>query len=210
MKITWLASYPRSGNTYLRTILFNCFGIKTASIYPNDLGGNKILENFVGHIEHNQNKTITFQKGSIPIIKTHKLNQDENRSIYIIRDGRAASVSLWNFYGKKIPIKDIILGNHRFGTWKDHLISWNPLKRPNTLLIKYEDILCNFEYVLNSIETFLEIKVLSKKLPSRDTVALFDGRWVRSKTDWKEKISGEELNLFNKINYPVLKEFGYE
>ena len=210
MKITWLASYPRSGNTYLRTILFNCFGIKTASIYPNDLGGNKILENFVGHIEHNQNKTITFQKGSIPIIKTHKLNQDENRSIYIIRDGRAASVSLWNFYGKKIPIKDIILGNHRFGTWKDHLISWNPLKRPNTLLIKYEDILCNFEYVLNSIETFLEIKVLSKKLPSRDTVALFDGRWVRSKTDWKEKISSEELNLFNKINYPVLKEFGYE
>ena len=210
MKITWLASYPRSGNTYLRTILFNCFGIKTASIYPNDLGGNKTLENFVGHIEHNQNKTITFQKGSIPIIKTHKLNQDENRSIYIIRDGRAASVSLWNFYGKKIPIKDIILGNHRFGTWKDHLISWNPLKRPNTLLIKYEDILCNFEYVLNSIETFLEIKVLSKKLPSRDTVALFDGRWVRSKTDWKEKISGEELNLFNKINYSVLKEFGYE
>ena len=210
MKITWLASYPRSGNTYLRTILFNCFGIKTASIYPNDLGGNKTLENFVGHIEHNQNKTITFQKGSIPIIKTHKLNQDENRSIYIIRDGRAASVSLWNFYGKKIPIKDIILGNHPFGIWKDHLISWNPLKRPNTLLIKYEDILCNFEYVLNSIETFLEIKVLSKKLPSRDTVALSDGRWVRSKTDWKEKISGEELNLFNKINYPVLKEFGYE
>ena len=210
MKITWLASYPRSGNTYLRTILFYCFGIKTASIYPNDLGGNKTLENFVCHIEHNQNKTITFQKNSIPIIKTHKLNQDENRSIYIIRDGRAASVSLWNFYGKKIPIKDIILGNHRFGTWKDHLISWNPLKRPNTLLIKYEDILCNFEYVLNSIETFLEIKVLSKKLPSRDTVALLDGRWVRSKTDWKEKISSEELNLFNKINYPFLKEFGYE
>ena len=210
MKITWLASYPRSGNTYLRTILFNCFGIKTASIYPNDLGGNKTLENFVGHIEHNQNKTITFQKNSIPIIKTHKLNQDENRSIYIIRDGRAASVSLWNFYGKKIPIKDIILGNHPFGTWKDHLISWNPLKRPNTLLIKYEDILCNFEYVLNSIETFLEIKVLSKKLPSRDTFAAFDGRWVRSKTDWKEKISGEELNLFNKINYPILEEFGYE
>ena len=210
MKITWLASYTRSGNTYLRTILFNCFGIKTASIYSNDLGGNKILENFVGHIEHNQNKTITFQKNSIPIIKTHKLNQDENRSIYIIRDGRAASVSLWNFYGKKIPIKDIIHGNHPFGTWKDHLISWNPLKRPHTLLIKYEDILCNFEYVLNSIETFLEIKVLSKKLPSRDTVALFDGRWVRSKTDWKEKILGEELNLFNKINYPVLKEFGYE
>ena len=79
MKVTWLASYPRSGNTFLRTILFNCFGIKTASIYPKDLGGNKILENFVGHIEHSQNKTITFQKGSIPIIKTHQFNKDDNR-----------------------------------------------------------------------------------------------------------------------------------
>ena len=53
MKVTWLASYPRSGNTYLRTILFNCFGIKTASIYPNDLGGNKTLENFVNSKEYN-------------------------------------------------------------------------------------------------------------------------------------------------------------
>ena len=82
-KITWLSSYPRSGNTFLRTILFNCFGIKTASIYPNDLGGNKPLENFVGHIEHNLDNTITFEKGSIPIIKTHNLNRDNNRAIYI-------------------------------------------------------------------------------------------------------------------------------
>ena len=107
-------------------------------------------------------------------------------------------------------MKDIILGNHPFGTWKDHLISWNPLKRPNTLLVRYEDILVNFEYVLSSIETFLEKNVISKKLPSRDTVATFDGKWVRPKTDWKEKISSEELNLFNEINYPLLKEFGYE
>ena len=62
MEITWLASYPRSGNTFVRTILFNCFGIKTASVYPKDLGGRTILEEFVGHIEHNQDKTITFQK----------------------------------------------------------------------------------------------------------------------------------------------------
>ena len=64
--------------------------------------------------------------------------------------------------------------------------------------------------LLSSIETFLEKNIISKKLPSRDIVATFDGKWVRSKTDWKEKISSEELNLFNEINYPLLKEFGYE
>jgi len=40
--IIWLASYPRSGNTYLRTMLWHCFGLRSASIYPNDLGGNKL------------------------------------------------------------------------------------------------------------------------------------------------------------------------
>ena len=33
----WIASYPRSGNTFLRTILWHCFGLKSASIYPQDL-----------------------------------------------------------------------------------------------------------------------------------------------------------------------------
>ena len=209
MEITWLASYPRSGNTFVRTILFNCFGIKTASVYPNDLGGRTILEEFVGHIEHNQDKTITFQKGSIPIIKTHKFNKDNNRAIYVIRDGRAASISLWHFYAKKISKKDIILGNTIFGKWKDHLISWSPLKRKNTLLIKYEDIGNDFESVLNSISTFLDKDIINKKLPKRDTMAFFDGRWVRSKTDWREYMSNKELELFNELNHSVLEEYGY-
>ena len=210
MEITWLASFPRSGNTFLRTILFHCFGIKTASIYPRDLGGKKILEDFVGHIEHNQDKTITFQKGSIPIIKTHKLNKDNNRAIYVVRDGRAASISLWQFYGKKISKKDIILGNTRFGKWKDHLISWDPLKRKNTLLVKYEDIGNDFGSVLSSISNFLDKDIINKKLPTRDTIAFFDGRWVRSKTDWREYMSCEELELFNELNHSFMEEYGYE
>ena len=210
MEITWLASYPRSGNTFVRTILFNCFGIKTASIYPNDLGRRKVLEDFVGHIEHNEDKSITFQKNTIPIIKTHKLNKDNNKAIYVVRDGRAASISLWHFYAEKISKKDIILGNTIFGTWKDHLHSWAPLKRPNTLCIKYEDILTNFETVLTSISDFLNKDIINNKLPSRDTIALFDGKWVRSKTDWRENMSSKELDLFNEVNYSALEDYGYE
>ena len=209
-KITWLASYPRSGNTFLRTILFNCFGIKTASIYPRDLGGNKPLENFVGHIEHNRDNTITFEKGSIPIIKTHNLNQDNNRAIYIVRDGRAASVSLWHFYAKQIPLKDIILGNHRFGTWKNHYLSWSPKTRLNTLFLRYEDLTSDFESVLNSISNFLNVDLISKKFPSRDQVAFIDGKWVRPKTNWRDEINNDELDLLKKINHPISNELGYE
>ena len=210
MQITWLASYPRSGNTFLRSILFNCFGIKSASVYPKDLGGNKSLENFVGHIEHNEDHTISFPENSIPLIKTHELNKDDNKSIYVIRDGRATCVSFWNYYAKQISMKDIILGNHKFGKWSDHVTSWNPSKRDNTLLIKYEDMISEFDIVLGSIRTFLDKEIISKKMPTRETVAKSDGKWVRSKTDWREEISSEEYKLFNELNYSVLKEYGYE
>tara|TARA_Y100001968_G_scaffold311311_1_gene333231 strand:- start:593 stop:1165 length:573 start_codon:yes stop_codon:yes gene_type:complete len=190
--------------------LFKCFGIKTGSLAANDLGGNKKLEDYVGHTEQNKNRSITFPKGSIPIIKTHKWNLDKNRSIYLIRDGRASLISLWYFYGQRIPVKDFILGNTKFGKWKDHLNSWNPLKRPDTLLIKYEDMVNDFESVLSPISIFIEKDIISRKIPSREKIALCDGRWVRTKTDWKDKISSEDLNLFNEINYHTLKEFGYE
>jgi len=209
-QITWLASYPRSGNTFLRSILFKCFGIKTASIYPRDLGGNKPLENFVGHIEHNLDNTITFEKGSIPILKTHNLNKDNNRAIYIVRDGRAASVSLWHFYSKQISLKEIIIGNHRFGTWKSHILSWTPKTRANTLFLRYEDLTSDFKNILNLISNFLDIDLISERFPSRDQVLSFDDRWVRPKTNWRNEISNYELGLFNEINHPVLKELGYE
>jgi hypothetical protein len=34
--VTWLASYPRSGNTLLRTILKQCFGLSSQSVYPDE------------------------------------------------------------------------------------------------------------------------------------------------------------------------------
>jgi len=220
MKITWLASYPRSGNTLLRTILFNCFGLKSASLYPQDLKGNKYLENIVGHIEHNKNNTISFPEDSLPLVKTHELNKDDKPSIYVIRDGRATCVSYFNYinrslieeghYDKKISMRDIILGKHRFGKWCDHISSWDPLNRKNTLLIKYEDMVENFDIVLSSISNFLEKEILSNKLPSRDTLAKSDGKWVRKKSNWEEKISKEEIELFNEINCSALKAFNYE
>ena len=40
-------------------------------------------------------------------------------------------------------------------------------------------------------------------------MAFFDGRWVRSKTDWREYMSNKELELFNELNHSVLEEYGY-
>ena len=37
----FLSSYPRSGNTFLRTVLYQCFNLKSRSVYGKDLGGKK-------------------------------------------------------------------------------------------------------------------------------------------------------------------------
>lgn len=48
--IIWLASYPRSGNTYFRMLLNHIYGIKTRSVYDDPLLANlKGSSELVGH-----------------------------------------------------------------------------------------------------------------------------------------------------------------
>ena len=96
--------------------------MKSASVYPNDLGRNKNLENFVGHIELDI-------KGNIPLkpfqnkpllVKTHELKSSNTKSIYTLRDARPVALSLHKFYDYRITLEDVI-GNHRWGIWSDHI-----------------------------------------------------------------------------------------
>src|SRR5690606_21283792 len=96
--VVWLASYPRSGNPFLRTLLFHRFGLSSASIYSNDFGHNETLGRQVGHIEHGANGQIDFGDAPVRLIKTHAPPQDDRRAIYVLRDGRAAMVSLYIYY----------------------------------------------------------------------------------------------------------------
>ncbi len=207
--IIWIASYPRSGNTLLRTVLWHCFGMRSGSVYPNDLGHRKDLENYVGHIEQGPDRSIAFPLGALPLVKTHEPPIDENPAIYVVRDGRAASASLCEFYRGKLTMEAVIAGQHRFGTWSAHLEAWQPWDRLNTLLLKYEEIAGDLPSVLEKIGAFLECGVMRNQIPDRETLATADGRWVKSKSDWSSKISEEQLELFNRINKEMLHRMGY-
>lgn len=207
--IIWLASYPRSGNTFLRTILWHSFGLRSASIYPNDLGNNKKLEEYVGHIEHGPDMQRSLQENGVPLVKTHEYAKDNNPAIYVIRDGRAACVSLWKFYNGNIPLEAVIEGRHRFGTWSNHVQSWSPWTRPETLLLEYEELVNNLPKALRSISDFLKKEIIKENIPARNTIAKSDGRWVKTKTSWKSELSGAHLKRFMQINKDILKKSGY-
>jgi hypothetical protein len=207
--IVWLASYPRSGNTFLRTMLWQCLGLRSASVYPSDLGGNKALEEYVGHIEHDQNGRMLFPKDSIPLIKTHELPTDDRPAIYVIRDGRDACISMWKFYRKSLPIEAVVRGQHRFGTWASHVDSWHPLDRPNTLLLKYEKMVVDLSATLNQLSVFLGREIVNDTVPDRGTIAGSDGRWVKAKASSESVLPGDILEEFNRTNERVLRLFGY-
>lgn len=207
--IVWIASWPRSGNTLLRTILSHCFDLKSASFYPNDLGGNIELGNQIGHIERDSKGGVFFPENNIPLFKTHEHPHDSNTAIYIVRDGRAACVSLWNFYNKKNSIGDIITGNHRFGSWASHLEAWKPWERDDTLLLKYENIINDLPSTLYALSQFLNKEVIANKIPKRNKMASIDSRFIRKKSDWHDHMDKHALELFEDHNGAMMRKLGY-
>ena len=208
----FIASYPRSGNTYLRTILYHCFGLRSASVYKEDLENNSLLKSNVGHIEQ-KNNAIDFGNQHIHLIKTHEMNMrylsfsNNIKAFYIIRDARAASNSLYNFYSKKIPLEQIILGQSRFGIWSDHVLSLGKRNSSNILVISYEDLLYNINPSLKIISNFLNVKLLNTKIPNRAEIA--DGKYIRKSSNWKVSMPQESIKLCNEINKEMLKYYGY-
>jgi hypothetical protein len=207
----WLASFPRSGNTFLRTILWNCFGLFSGSVYPNDLGGKKDLETRVGHVEYQPGGKLVFPQGQSPILlKTHEADRDDRPAIYVVRDGRAATVSLWEFYGKRFPLELIINGQHQFGTWEGHVLSWKLWQRPHTLFLRYEEMAADFPRTLKSLASFLQREPRSTIAPDRDDIAATDGRWVKKKgKGWSEHLSGPLLQRFYELNSNGMGIAGY-
>lgn len=165
--IIWLASYPRSGNTLTRTILKNVFELPTFSIYndPYDLSTDDKVSEEVGHLVYTGRAqeflAANRETSQVVAVKSHHPPEDDSKAVYIVRDGRSATASwyhyLQNLPGHEIgqPILDIIEGKNYVGTWSNHLDQWQPLERPNTLLLRYERLVDDPDTAVNEIADFL-------------------------------------------------------
>jgi hypothetical protein len=126
----WLASYPRSGNTYLRSILWTCFGLQTGSIYRNDLRGDPAVSQQAGHFEGAAHGQFSADFLRLPLVKTHGLPVDDRKAIYIVRNGRDCCCSLQEFCQAEghgnVSLDEIIAGRRDFGSWSAHFLAWDP------------------------------------------------------------------------------------
>jgi hypothetical protein len=98
--IIWLASYPRSGNTLLRQIFWQVFDHPTYSDSndPKDLGIHEAGATLVGHRNYTPPWSDFYsaarKASTLNLVKTHHPPRDAGKTIYIVRDGRAALVQV--------------------------------------------------------------------------------------------------------------------
>ena len=172
----FLASYPRSGSTWLRFILFE--------ILIGEDPGFRNIEKRIPEINAHRG-VLPILPGGGRFIKTHeKYRKDYKKAIYLIRDlrdvllssyamcvevGLAPLVSKGDFDSFLLSfLQGKALAN---GSWQDHSRSWleSPLARnDNLMVIRYEDLRQNSEEVVGRLLQFLgvtpDVRIIRKAI----------------------------------------------
>jgi len=151
-KRAYLVSYPRSGNTLTRRYFAILQGRPQSSAYPGD-------------VVNSSGTALTGSLNHVEIIKTHQMPTEAGAMIYLVRDGRNATLSFLYMA--------FLFGGHRFsalsevydgirhldeteGCWADHVAqAFEQSKTRQTLFVRYEDLIGMPEETLARITRFL-------------------------------------------------------
>jgi hypothetical protein len=217
--IVWLASYPRSGNTFLRVLLYHAFGLKTCSLHGDvtDIAARSRTSEIVGHIALSRGWSADQARldDRLWLVKTHELPQGDETAIYVIRDGRETLVSYFNYLqhysARASNLYSVIEGAVPFGPWSDHVEAWNPLARDNTLLLRFEDLTESPQQHLGQLAQFLSVEPVSRSIPDFAELRATDPSFFRSgRTDsWKTAFDEEHHHLFWLLHGDVMSKYGY-
>jgi hypothetical protein len=159
--ISWLASYPRSGNTFFRILLHRIFGYPTYSVYsvPARTARNRDDEErllrMVGQSDEQCDVEQLRRDSRMHFVKTHELPKAEQApAVVLVRDGRDAVISYAYFalqteQGIAKPsrreletaLQRIIAGDS-FGGWSRNVNAWVE-RAGRDSVIRYEDLIAD-------------------------------------------------------------------
>jgi len=202
--ICWIASYPRSGNTWLRFLITALF--KGTDVSSAD------LESVVPDIHEFGRKG----KGNIynPVhgtyfIKTHWLFDTSrdvfnsvNKCVYILRNPMDVLASHLNFVrfdhdGQRQRFIDAFIEEggapqwfpHLMGSWRDNALSW--IRGPKeSIVVIYEDMLSSPVNELSKISDFLQQNISSGKLEELVDAYKFETLQKKEAVELAQKTDG--------------------
>jgi len=236
---TFIASYPRSGNTWTRFLIANLMHPERPVTFANI---EKIIPD-ASALSSRQFKRVPRPR----LIKTHEYFEPRYRKvIYLVRDPRDVVVSLYNFRRKyravddSYPIERYVAERFLPGdldvSWGEHVGSWlaTRMNQPGFLLVRYEDLLRDPSRELSRLAGFLGIAARSEALSQaierssanrlRQLEKIEHEAWVTTKGKradvpfiaaavagaWKQKLPQPSAALIESAWGQLMKSLGYE
>ncbi len=211
-----LASFPRSGNTFLRNILMDVFGIyswNNIEVYNKALRKYQTLDRLRSLRTLPPGRQKKFrdlaERLSYHVIKTHEMPEKilpkcapGAKIIYVVRDGRDALVSMAHHRKDIIAPGSDFQGNLRdsiraaggsfFGGWGKNVLSWTQL---DPLLIYFEKLVNHPGHEIIRMKEFLNLPEPDlSKIPTFETQRAGGSHFGGKNRD---KLSREEQDEFN-------------
>jgi hypothetical protein len=159
---TFLVSYPKSGNTWIRFLIAN---LVYADRNPDFTNINQLVPGYESHSKRSLNR--------LPRPRTLKSHQYFDprypKVLYIVRDPRDVVLAEYHFGFKQRLHKEgypldhyvsrFLAGDtgHHYGSWFDHVASWYYTRRndPAFLLVRYESLHAQPAIEMERIARFL-------------------------------------------------------
>jgi hypothetical protein len=226
----FIASYPKSGNTWARFILSHLLTQCERQLSFGD------CDEIIPELGIHSDNLKSLQRPRV--LKTHSYYKSTfKKGVYLVRDPRDVYVSLYFYLKKKNPdtnISDFIktIPDSYFGEWSSHVESWR--KSKNHIIIRYEDVLDNPKKSISEIMDFIpEFKINRNLLDKAIDLSSFKamknveetkGRNFRTekdakesskfmrkgtKDDWKNHLSEADCELIISRNRKMMETLDY-
>jgi hypothetical protein len=218
--IVWLASFPRSGNTMLRSMLRGVFGLETFSKYEpaGSPSMDQRLTDLIGVTKYEGDfdafATTARQADTLSIIKTHDAPEGGDKAIYVVRNGLVATDSYRHYRTaterREVSWDQVLDADRPFDNWSLHLDAWRPVERPETLLVRYEDLVERPDAEVGRLSAFLDRPVLKAWENPWETVnSIGPSFFRRGRTDRPASITDEEAMAFMALHGAWMARLGY-
>ncbi|HYN55500.1 MAG TPA: sulfotransferase domain-containing protein [Methylotenera sp.] len=217
--IIWLASYPRSGNTLLRTLLHQCFDLET---YDDETGTRLLGVLGVGATPLDSDWDDFYPRAnsstSLKLVKSHKYPRDDQPAIYIYRDGRLTIQSYLEFHrsfvdsGVSKTLLSLVMGDDYYGSWSRHYQVWTTRAAP-TLILNFEELIAAKPELIRKIGDFIGVNPvrLNWTNPMTELQQKKPDFFRSGSTNWQPALewTNEIDQIFNFYHGGLMVELGY-
>ena len=215
--VVWLASYPRSGVTFLRLVIERLYGVPTYTTNQNEWTATGDLFP-AGRLYPFE----CFTDVGYQFVKTHSVIPacGSMPAIHLVRDPRDTMVSYAHFlknfrnaYGKHWEIlEQVIAGSGPSGSWGQHLVTW--LGRP-TQLIHFDDLVADpVKVVTDAVEALnaegdLGLMQTYEDAPTFDTLKASHPKFFRSgqSGQWRDEFPPYLLDRFENMYGAAIRAY---